>query len=74
MATETVDWTEYNRRLALREARRAEVHRLLGFTDAPYQPVKRNHEPGTRKPAEAVGRGGRRPVAWAPTKRRKRRS
>lgn len=69
--TETVDWTEYNRRLALREARRAEVHWLLGFTNAPYQIVKNAHKPTRRKPAEQIGRGARKPITWAPTKRRK---
>lgn len=63
-------WREYARRVALRDARRAEVHRILGFTDAPYQLVKGAHNPTRqRRPAEAVARRAGRPVAWASSHR-----
>lgn len=64
-------WREYARRLALREARRAEVHQILGFTDAPYQLVKNAHKPTRRRPAEQIARKAGRPVAWARSHRAK---
>lgn len=51
------DREEYERRLALRNARRAEIRAELGYTDAPPQPVRKPNARKGRTPPGAFGDG-----------------